>query len=395
MKSKKQPYLKEIPALIIGSGITALGVIRSLAQKGIETYYITSNKDFVRYNRWSKPIYRELSDFPNTDELSKLLNGIDIDKAVLFPCSDNYLQALIMLPDKLKSRFYFSLPKLEVVETLIDKYKFSLILRKNKIPHPESILIRDKRHLLEYKEKIERNYFLKPCNSRKFNSLFNVKAFNIKNINDAQKKFDKAIQAGTNIMLQEYIPGSSNLHYFVDGFIDKKNDIKSLFARQRIRIYPPDFGNSSFCKSITLNEVSETKNYLTRLFKDIGYQGIFSAEFKFDLRDNQFKILEINARPWWYVGFATHCGINTCIQAYADALGENVENIENYKVGIGCIHSRNDFLTSIDLIRNGKLSLFSWIKDFLKANKPVFAWDDPLPSIVLFWQRLINFYEKI
>jgi len=47
---------------------------------------------------------------------------------------------------------------------------------------------------------------------------------------------------------------------------------------------------------------------------------VFSAEFKFDERDGLFKILEVNARPWWYVDFAARCGVDVCRMAYRDAL---------------------------------------------------------------------------
>ena len=57
----------------------------------------------------------------------------------------------------------------------------------------------------------------------------------------------------------------------------------------------------------------------------VSYRGIFSAEFKCDDRDGFFKILEVNARPWWYVEAAACAGMDVCSMAYHDALGPTVE----------------------------------------------------------------------
>jgi predicted ATP-grasp superfamily ATP-dependent carboligase len=55
---------------------------------------------------------------------------------------------------------------------------------------------------------------------------------------------------GYKVLAQEYVPGSSSDHYFIDGFRDRDGNLKAMFARRRRRIYPPDFGNSSYCESI-------------------------------------------------------------------------------------------------------------------------------------------------
>jgi len=60
---------------------------------------------------------------------------------------------------------------------------------------------------------------------------------------------------------------------------------------------------------------------------------VFSAEFKFDERDGLFKLLEVNARPWWYVDFADRCGVDVCGMAFRDALGEEIEPVTGYKLG--------------------------------------------------------------
>ena len=75
------------------------------------------------------------------------------------------------------------------------------------------------------------------------------------------------------------------------------------------------------------SDVASAAGSLERLLRGIDYRGVFSAEFKHDERDGLFKILEVNARPWWFAGFAASCGLDVCDMSYRDALGERVEPV--------------------------------------------------------------------
>ena len=44
----------EIPAVVIGGGITGLGVIRNLGRNGINVYCAVNDKDFAIYSKYCK-----------------------------------------------------------------------------------------------------------------------------------------------------------------------------------------------------------------------------------------------------------------------------------------------------------------------------------------------------
>ena len=102
-------------------------------------------------------------------------------------------------------------------------------------------------------------------------------------------------------VFQEYVAGPMDAHYFIDGFVDRLGEVKAFFARRRLLMYPVDFGNSTLMVSVPLGEVAPALESLRVLFSDLGYRGIFNAEFKRDERDGLFKLLEVNVRPWWFV----------------------------------------------------------------------------------------------
>jgi D-aspartate ligase len=378
---------QEVPAIVLGSGITALGVIRSLASVGIAAYLLPSQRDYVRWSRWAKPLSLYLDDFPSAKGLAQTLESLPLQKAVLFPCNDAVLLAAAGQSSGLGERFPTSLSSLDTLQILSDKGKFAMLLEENHIPHPETILVEHAEQLAVMDDQDFKDRFLKPCNSKGFGSRFGVKAFAVSGREDAIQKFSQAQEAGLDMMLQEYIPGPASEHYFVDGFVDRHGHICAHFPRQRLRIYPPSFGNSSYCESVPLRRVSPAIEDLDRLLALLHYRGIFSAEFKFDRREDQFKILEINARPWWFIEFATRCGVNTCQMAYQDALGQDSNTIAEYREGIGCINTLHDLKAAFGLFQTNELSPASWFRQWLRGQQAIFYWRDPLPAI-------FNFLEK-
>jgi predicted ATP-grasp superfamily ATP-dependent carboligase len=120
---------------------------------------------------------------------------------------------------------------------------------------------------------------------------------------------------------------------------------------------------------------------ITSLLTHAGYRGMFSAEFKLDPRDGVFKILEVNARAWWYVDFAARCGVDVCRMAYDDALERPVAEVKSYRVGQRLVFPYTDYFACVALRRRGQLSRASWMRSWLGAMQPVFQLRDPAPSM--------------
>jgi D-aspartate ligase len=143
---------------------------------------------------------------------------------------------------------------------------------------------------------------------------------------------------------------------------------------------------------VPVEETGDASATLKTLLADIGYRGIFSAEFKRDPRDGVFNLIEVNARPWWYVEFAARCGVNVCKLAIRDALGQPVETISEYEVGRRCVYPYYDWHAARAEHSAGRLGLPGWARSWLGAYQPVFRWSDPLPAVgevaVLIGKRL-------
>jgi predicted ATP-grasp superfamily ATP-dependent carboligase len=158
-------------------------------------------------------------------------------------------------------------------------------------------------------------------------------------------------------------------------------------------MFPADFGNSTYMKSIPVSDVADAVQSLDRLLAHVDYRGVFSAEFKLDERDGLYKILEVNVRPWWYIEFAARCGIDVCYLGYLDALGCEVPPIVDYRVGVSLIYPHNDYFSYRALHRKGEMSLAQWLRSWLGSTQPVFQWADPMPAAAEFSQFLVNRFK--
>jgi predicted ATP-grasp superfamily ATP-dependent carboligase len=308
-----------------------------------------------------------------------------MERAVLIPCSDALTEAVAALPAELRNRFPASVPDLPVLEQLVDKAGLAGLLREHDVAGPATLVIAGPGTFDDQSAdgltKSLRDAFVKPRDSQRFFARYGVKAFRPSEECDVRALVEKATLDGFEVIVQEYVPGPASNHYFIDGFMDRAGEVKGVFARQRLRMYPPWFGNSSAVRSVDRSETSSAEEALLRLLRAIGYRGIFSAEFKRDERDGTFRLLEINARAWWYVEFATRAGVDVVSMAYDDALGRPVERVDDYQVGRTLVYPYYDLFACLEARRVEGASLFRGLASWLGADHTVFAWDDPKPFL--------------
>src|SRR6266404_9115130 len=117
-----------------------------------------------------------------------------------------------------------------------------------------------------------------------FRRRFGVKALHFRTPDEAMSRAREAAKAGLEVMLQEYVPGPPSHHYMVEGFVDRTGRVCARFVRQRLRMFPPDFGDSTYMVSVSLDRVRAAVDSLDRLLAHLSYRGVFEAEFKYDAR---------------------------------------------------------------------------------------------------------------
>lgn len=370
-----------VPAIILGSGITVLGVQRLLGRGGITAYLATPEDPLNRRTRWFRAMPGSAAP-PTPDGLADWLDATAVPGAVLFPCSDAWALAVASLGPGARARFPSSIAGRDTIEALTDKGRFEGALRELAIPHPWSAAVETVKDIEALPSSVFQRLFLKPRESQSFHADFGCKGFMTRSPEEARDRLRSVTGRGHAVIAQEYIPGPPTSHYFVDGFIARDGRVRGIFVRRRLRMHPPLFGNSTYMRSVQRSEAGEAVDSVQTLLAALGYRGVFSAEFKRDDRDGVFKILEVNARPWWYVEFAARAGVDVCAMAYRDALGQDTPDIAEYEVGRELVYPYSDWLACRRLLRRGELTLPGWAGSWVGSDQPVFQLWDPWPAVV-------------
>ena len=384
-----------VPAIVVGRDQTGIGTLRSLHAAGIETFVACPVGDPVSRSRYFRPTPGTPWDGDIDANTLQVLATMPIDHAVLVPGMDNAALWLAGLADSaLASRFKTSCSSRRTLEILQDKQKFGAFLASSGIAHPHTFTIDGEADIDAIPFAQLDRVFLKPADSQRFARTLGVKGVWANGRDEFERAWRALDAQGFKVIAQEYVPGGADDHYFIDGFRDRHGNLPGLLARRRLRIYPPDFGNSSYCESVALDEVEGALANLEVLLAALEYRGIFSAEFKRDARDGQFRILEVNTRAWWYVEFAARCGVNVCRMAWEDAQDLPVTPASrDYRKGVGCINLPAD----IRSLAAQPGSIGKWTRacrQWLGGYLHIFRWADPHPGLAEAWTIMRHMLGK-
>jgi predicted ATP-grasp superfamily ATP-dependent carboligase len=366
----------DVPAVILGSHLSALAVLRALGARGIPTHLLARRGDVAARSRFATPLAPVEAEDVGT--LQTALDRSDLDTAVLFPCSDDWLEAVAALPSPVAEAYPASIVAPDVVATLTRKDLFARAAVAFDVPHPRTIEVRDEDDLAAISE-VGSTWFLKPCDSQAFHRRFRTKGFPVADVGRAAELLGRAEAAGLAVVLQEVVPAPPSGHVFLDGFVDREGRVRAMLARRRIRMFPPDLGNSTDTVTVPLADVAPAAEGLRRILDGLGYRGLFDAEFVLDDRDGVFRIIEINARPWWQLELAAAARLDLVGMAYDDALGRPVRDANGYRVGARWINPIPDVRARL-AGRSSRIDAPARRDPWLRANHGVFRLDDPMPG---------------
>jgi len=376
-----------IPAVIVGdTAINGLGVARNLGREGVDVHrigtkhqnllkskYISFNKVIPRMDELEGDNYiRPLKDF------AKVVG----DKPVLFPLGDIHALKISKYSAELEKYYNLTASDYKSTATLVNKTNFYRSLQSAKIPHPRTLFPLEADEFKISAEKIGYPVFIKPEISPLFKRIQKGKGFVAHNRKELGNHLSKIASSGLRFILQEIIPGDATSLYGCAGF--KYEEMIYSFCYQRIREYPAGFGIGTMLISIP-SFIGQTM--LADYLKAINYNGVFEAEFKLDRRDGLFKLIEINARPWWQSMLPTKCGLNIIKAAYDHAVGTGAARLmhEDYRYGVKWINLSQDYKAA----RKSGINLVKWLLS-LRGEKVYAIWssDDAYPLAILLLSAL-------
>lgn len=367
------------PVLVLGGELAGLWVARILGRQGIDVYIVTGDRNDVAFSSryckkkrfiagpWSCPVLRNI-----LREAARTTSK----RLVVYPGSDDLALNLSIIKDDIPDDFCFVIGERDAVETLINKRKFYQVLKKHKIPHPTTYFPKDLADANRLATELSYPIFIKPSFPHLFNRVFGyeTKGFVANSRDDLLKYYRLASSSAVDVLFQKIISGPPSSFYQIEGFYNRESQPSVLFARQAMRIWPLNFGNTTLCHSIPLSYLNEESKEITKFLKNIQYNGIMSADFKRDPVDGRLLLLEINTRLWLHFWLPTKCGADIISASYLDALSENVECYNRYATGVKSICFYPDLKSSAKMIRQGEIGFSEYTSSLF--GKKVFAYYD-------------------
>lgn len=376
------------PVLILGKGPTALGVLRVLARDGLDARSVDLTDDAIIRSRWYRPAERALRETADSTVLAAYLASLTMPRAVLLACTDPWTAAVAGLPAETRSRFPASISSRATVDTCLDKGSFRGLIERLGIPAPRSLPIAAPDDLALADDELLDHGFLKPTDSQAFNRRYGTKGAFVSSRAEAQRFVEDAAEAGIRLLLQEWIPGPPPRTVHLDGFVDRTGRVTAMVARRRQRMEPPRLAVSASNVTIALDEVDPAVRMARRLLAELDYRGIFNVEFKYDDRDGEFKIIEVNARPFIYIAHIAAAGVDLSWMSYLDAQELPVPTSTGYQIGRWGVYELPDAAAIVRALRTHHRTDGPVLRPWLTGDHLTFWPSDPAPAIVEFSRAL-------
>jgi predicted ATP-grasp superfamily ATP-dependent carboligase len=227
---------------------------------------------------------------------------------------------------------------------------------------------------------------LKPAVNQHFFPQTSLKALPV----DSEAEFSRAygrIRAyipDQEILIQERIPGGGE-HQFSFAALAAKGHVYASLVARRTRQYPVDFGSaSSFVETIDQPVIAE---HGRRFLEAIGLDGMAEVEFKFDTRDGQYKILDVNPRPWGWHRLGAAAGIDFPYLLWQQKTGAPPAPVGDVR-SAAWFRELNDFI-AIAQSPNRAAAIGGLLKAFARRRfaMATFDWRDPVPFFAEFALR--------
>jgi D-aspartate ligase len=371
-----------IPVLVLkSSNHYGLGILRSLGRLGIPIYTVSDDpRAPACLSRYCRASY--LCDVARFTEesLGDLLDiGAKIGgRSILIPTTDDGVIFVADHADALKQWFMFPNQKADLVHSLCSKKEMYYLARKFGVPTAQAVFPQAREDVLNFVKETVFPVMVKPIHSWRGQGVVVARTER-----ELIEKYDAMEDPDDpNIMLQEYIPGGDDTVWIFNGYFNESSDCVVGFTGKKIRQWPAHQGVTSI--GVCLR--NESVDRMTREFmKAVGYRGVLDIGYRYDARDGQYKVLDINPRiGCTFRLFVADNGMDVARALYLDMTGQRTIP-GSVPDGRRWLIEDLDLLSSLASHRDGNLSLKQWIGSLRGVREAAyFAVDDPLPLLQAF-----------
>ena len=372
--------------IVFGGGSTGLGVIRSLGRRGVPVIAADYNKHSLAF---SSKYVRERILLPGPEAPPGAVVDLILEKSerlkhsVLIAADDYLLTTLSRNKSALSERYTVAVADWSVIEKCLDKRMTYQVCVDAGVPTSQTFFPDSEDFIEKHQDEFQYPCILKPIFGHRFSKSFKIKAFKVNNFDELQYYYRLTSETENEMIIQEIIPGTDDQLYTYYAYRDLQGDTLAEFTCRKLRQTPPSFGVITAGESTHTPELTEPG----RAFLDkLGYTGVCGIEFKRDSRDNQFKLIENNARFGVVISLPIKCGVDLPWVMYCDLTGREKIRTGDYPAGTRWTYLLMDIVA---FFRYPDKNLGDFICPYRGDHAhAIYASDDPMPLFKEWGQAL-------
>jgi predicted ATP-grasp superfamily ATP-dependent carboligase len=371
----------------------SLGVIRSLGRLGVPVYAVLEGPWAPAAS--SRYLAGRVFWAPQPDDPQRTITGLlELAsrigrRAVLIATDDAGAIFLAEHGAALRDAFLFPQPPADLPRRLASKYSMFHLCRELGVPTPQAMLAWSPGEAATFAARAGFPLIAKlttPWREAATETGQRLRSTTIiRTPGELREVCASADQAGTGLMLQEYIPPAPGQDWFFHGYFDSASRAQTAFTGVKDRSYPAHAGLTSLGRAVPNSTLCAQ---VTGLAAAIGFRGIVDLDLRFDPRDAQYKLLDFNPRLGaQFRLFTTDTGLDVVRAAYLDLTGQPVAAgemtrdrrflVENY-----------DPLGAVGYWRRGELGLRSWVTSLRGVDEAAWLARDDLRPFGLMCARM-------
>ena len=304
------------PALVANAHITGLGVARALSRDGVPVIAVDRTGDGAAPPSTAVDLAGEVT-YPLDDQgrfradVEAIAEAAGTD-LVAFGCMDEWVHAFADTdPDGVRLPF----SDREVIDSVLDKSSLYSVAEELAVPYPETVPLDGpvddavERAL----DTLDLPLVLKPAFKREFEEAIGTNVVEVDTKEQFRDVLARSREADIEVMAQRKVDSVPGEDHSLASYVGPDGDVLSIVGNARVR-NPPEFGTSCLVEQTDNPEVEQ---HALDVLRETGYHGISEAEFVYCPNREAFLLIDINTRPWKWIGLPVAAGANLPLAAYA------------------------------------------------------------------------------
>jgi D-aspartate ligase len=383
------------PAFVLGGGVNALAVVRSLGRHKIPVALFSNDaNDLARRSRYVTS-FRQAPD--SDEELLQVLLEAGAESGaqpVIFFTSDKFLKFLSSHRRPLSDSFRLIISDETAVSTVLSKGKFNEFTEVEAFPAPRGLVLNSGTGGTDQAEALTYPVIAKPLlsyewRSRAFREKFGQsKAMLFETPAALHHILPSLLEHTSDLLLQEAIVGRDDAHFSVLIYRSPRFGEVFRLCVNKERVWPIRNGAGSFSRVFPDSRMEKIG---TELLEKLGWVGMASVCFKVDSGTGRPIIHEVNGRLPQIHGIAQAAGIDLPFLMYVDAMGKELPTVPAPTEAATYRIFSMDCAALLAYRRAGDLTRSEVLRRAIQADSIAeFACDDWRPSLGVIRQGLSN-----